>query len=109
MGALTQLVAAQAEISVDPRGLPVAQQRLVIRLGALLRGSCWILRWISSRSIGSAALANASIRADRLAAKRSTIFLRFTSRAIIDFFAMRQPGLESGIRQHKRWVQLPIS
>jgi hypothetical protein len=29
-----------------------------------------------------------------LAAKRSTVFWRFTSRAIIDFFAMR-PGLVS--------------
>ena len=43
--------------------------------------------------MGSEAASKAAFSAVRLAAKRFTIFLRLTSRAIIDFFAMRAAEL----------------
>ena len=76
-----------------PLGLPVAQQRFLMRFGALFLGSAWILRCISSLSIGSFAEWKAFSSFIRLLANLSTSFLRFTSRAIIDFLAMRRSAV----------------
>jgi len=74
-----------------------------------LRGSDWILRWISNRSIGSSAALKAAISAVRFAAYRSTIFFRFTSRAIIDFLAMRAGRALRIIHNHTCWLSWEVS
>ncbi len=38
VSSFTQLVTAKSKVAINTRGLPVAQQRLRIRVGALLRG-----------------------------------------------------------------------
>lgn len=71
------------------RDLPVAEQRLRIRMGLELRGSLASFRWAAKKSSSLvSSSANMAFRADRFAEYFSAMRMRFKLRCMEDVFAM---------------------